>query len=163
MAIFINQQYRNTISLLIWMIIVFSIGFIIGSLTKSQISTWYETLNKSPLTPPNSIFPLVWSILYVILAICGWKLWMDSKEHDIMTAKILYIIQLGLNWSWTPLFFQYHLTGISLLVLVMMDLLTSLIIFFIYPRIKILAFLMLPYLIWILLATYLNFYIWQHN
>lgn len=158
-----NTENKSYISLLIWIAGLIAIGAIIGSLTKSEISTWYSTLNRSNLTPPAYVFPIAWSILYATIGICGWIIWHTPSLSKLMSIKGLYIIQLALNWSWTPLFFHYHLTGLSLLILGCMDILVWALIWLAYPKIRSVSLLMLPYLIWILFASYLNFYIWQHN
>lgn len=140
-----------------------AIGGLIGSLTKPEISTWYSTLNRAPLTPPNYVFPVVWTILYGMIGACGSLIWYKPSFQNLSVIKTLYIIQLILNWSWTPLFFCYHLTGFSLIVLGAMDILVGMIIWLAYPKVKSVSLLMVPYLLWILFASYLNFYIWWYN
>ncbi len=150
--------------LIIWTLGLIAIGGVIGSLTKPEISTWYSTLNRSTLTPPNYVFPIAWTILYGIIGACGWLIWCPQAFPKLLSViKTLYVIQLILNWSWTPLFFHYHLTGLSLVVLGTMDILVFALICLAYRKMKAVSLLMIPYLSWILFASYLNFYIWQHN
>ena len=156
-------QTKNYLSLIIWIAALVLIGSIIGSLTKPEISTWYITLNRAPLTPPNYVFPVAWTILYGAIGACGRVIWSTESFSNLKLIKSLYLIQLILNWSWTPLFFYYHLTGFSLLVLVAMDILVGMIIYLAYPKIRSVSLLMIPYLLWIVFASYLNFYIWQYN
>ena len=158
-----DKNNKNYISLTLWVGLLIAIGWVIGSLTKSEISTWYATLNRSPLTPPNSVFPIAWTILYTIIGICGWLIWLEPSGTQLKTIKTLYIIQLILNWVWSPLFFIYHLTGLSLLVVSFMDILVGTLIWLAYPKIRSVSLLMIPYLLWILFASYLNFYIWWYN
>ena len=158
-----NQGTKNYLSLIIWILGLIAIGGVIGSLTKPEISTWYSTLNRARLTPPNYVFPVAWTILYGIIGASGWLIWRDVSFPKHTAIKTLYVTQLILNWSWTPLFFHYHLTGLSLLVLVAMDILVCALTWLAYRKMKAVSLLMLPYLLWILFATYLNFYIWQHN
>lgn len=154
-----NTQNKNYISLIIWMAVLLFIGSLMGSLTKNEVTSWYSTLNRSPLTPPNYVFPFAWTILYTIIAVCGWIIWRVSSFSELRAIKSLYLIQLILNWSWTPLFFHYHLTGFSLVILLVMDVLVAMIIYLGYARIRLASLLMTPYLLWILFATYLNFYL----
>ncbi len=161
--LFMNAENKNHLSLIIWIVALIVIGGVIGSLTKPEISTWYSTLNRSILTPPNYVFPIAWTILYGIIGACGWLIWRESSFRKLNVIKIIYLTQLILNWSWTPLFFHYHLTGFSLVVLVAMDILVGILIFLAYRRMRAVSLLMIPYLSWILFASYLNFYIWQHN
>ncbi len=139
------------------------IGGIIGSLTKPEISTWYSALNRSTLTPPNYVFPIAWTILYGIIGACGWLIWGASSFPKLRVIKTLYVIQLILNWSWTPLFFHYHLTGLSIVFLGLMDILVGTITWLAYQKMRAVSLLMIPYLSWILFASYLNFYIWWYS
>lgn len=155
-----KKQY---LSLALWILALIVIGSLIGSLTQSEITTWYSTLHRSLLTPPDYAFPIVWTILYTLIAISGWIIWRTTLFNHLRFIKCLYVMQLLLNWSWTPLFFSYHLTGLSLAVLLIMDMLVGLIICLSYKNIKAVSLLMMPYVVWIILATYLNFYIWFYN
>ena len=157
------MQNKNYLSLIIWIVALITIGGVIGSLTKSEISTWYSALNRSTLTPPNYVFPVAWTILYGIIGACGWLIWHKSSSPKLIIIKTLYVAQLILNWIWTPLFFHYHLTGLSLLVLGLMDILVVTLIWLACRKIKAVSLLMIPYLSWILFATYLNLYIWQYT
>jgi len=158
-----NMQTKNYPSLIIWIVALIAIGGVIGSLTKPEISTWYSTLNRSTMTPPNYVFPVAWTILYGIIGACGWLMWRKPSFPKLRIIKTFYAIQLILNWSWTPLFFHYHLTALSLIVLVAMDILVCVLIWLACQKMKAVSLLMIPYLLWILFATYLNFYIWQYN
>ena len=158
-----NQSTKTYLSLIIWIVVLIAIGGVIGSLTKPEINSWYSTLNRSTLTPPNYVFPVAWTILYGIIGACGWLIWRPQAFPKLSIIKTLYVAQLILNWSWTPLFFHYHLTGLSLVVLVVMDSLVGAISCLAYQKIRTVSLLMIPYLSWILFASYLNFYIWQYN
>lgn len=158
-----NQGTKNHLSLIVWIMALIAIGGVIGSLTKPEINTWYSTLNRSTLTPPNYVFPVAWTILYGIIGVCGWLIWRASSFPKLSIIKTLYVAQLILNWSWTPLFFHYHLTGLSLVVLGTMDIFVFALICLAYKKIRAASLLMIPYLSWILFASYLNFYIWQYN
>jgi benzodiazapine receptor len=157
------MQNKTRFSLIIWIVALIVIGGVIGSLTKPEISTWYSTLNRSALTPPNYVFPIAWTILYGIIGACGWLIWRSQAFPKLSIIKTLYVTQLILNWSWTPLFFYYHLTGLSLVVLGVMDILVCALIWLAYKKMRAVSLLMIPYLSWILFATYLNFYIWWCN
>ncbi len=157
------MKSKKYISCVIWIIALIAIGSIIGSLTKSEVNTWYSNLNRSPLTPPNYVFPIAWTILYGMIGFCGWFIWRAPSYLKLEQIKILYIIQLILNWCWMPLFFRYHLTGLSLLNIIIMDFAVSLLIYLAHAKLKSVSLLMTPYLLWILFATHLNYYIWQYN
>ncbi len=157
------MKNKNHLSLIIWIVLLIAIGSVIGSLTKPEISTWYSTLNRSKLTPPNYVFPVAWTILYATIGACGSLIWRGASFPKLKTLKTLYITQLILNWSWTPLFFHYHLTGSALIVLSCMDILVGMLILLSYSKIRVVSLLMIPYFLWILFASYLNFYIFWYN
>jgi len=158
-----NATNKTQLSLIIWIMALITIGGAIGSLTKPEINSWYSTLNRSSLTPPNYVFPIAWTILYGILGFCGWIIWNENSFSQIRTIKIIFIIQMILNLSWTPLFFTLHLSGISLIILFFMDILVTGLIFLTYKNIRLLSLLMTPYLLWILFVSYLHFYIFLNN
>lgn len=158
-----NAENKDYISLVVWIVALIFIGSILGSLTKTEVATWYSTLNRSPLTPPNYVFPVTWTVLYSLIATCGWIIWRQQPLPKLRLIKSLYMMQLILNWGWTPLFFRYHFIGSSLICLLIMDIAVAIIIYLGYARIRSVSLLMIPYSGWILFATHLNFYIWQYN
>lgn len=157
------MKIKNYVSLITWIVVLILIGSIIGSLTKAEINTWYSTLNRSPFTPPNYVFPVVWTMLYAMIATSGWIIWRTPSFPQLRLIKSLYVMQLILNWSWTPLFFSYHLIGLALICLSLIIILVTSLIIKSYQKINIAALLLMPYLLWLLLAAHLNFYIWQYN
>ncbi|WPY00722.1 Tryptophan-rich sensory protein [Candidatus Trichorickettsia mobilis] len=94
-----NQGIKNHLSLIIWIVVLIAIGGVIGSSTKPEISTWYSTLHRSTLTPPNYVFPVAWTILYGIIGACGWLIWREPSFRKLSVIKTLYVTQLILNWS----------------------------------------------------------------
>lgn len=150
------------LSLIIWILALILAGSIIGYITKTEVNTWYQTLHISPLTPPSYIFSIVWTILYGIIGYCGWQIWSSSLPY-LSTIKNLYIIQLILNFSWSILFFKYHLINISLISIVSIVIIVAILIYLCCQNLKLVSLLMTPYALWLLFATYLNFYISQHN
>lgn len=151
---------KSFLVLLAWISTLILIGWIIGLLTKSNVATWYPTLIRSPLTPPNYVFAPVWTILYAMIGAAGWLIWGEENQK---TLKTLFIAQLVLNWSWTPIFFSYHLTGMALICLLAILALVATIIAKTHQSVPKVAILLTPYFLWLLLACHLNFYIWMHN
>jgi len=158
-----RTEKKNYVLLIIWVILLMLIGSGIGFLTKPSVDTWYLTLNRSSLTPPSYVFGTAWSILYAMIAISGWFIWESKSFSQLKLIKILYVLQLVLNWSWTPLFFSYHYTSLALFCIALILVLTIAIIIKAYKQLIQVSFLLLPYITWLLFAGYLNFYIWQYN
>ncbi len=103
----------HLIKLIVWILFFEMIGFFLGLLTQANIHSWYESLHKSILTPPGPVFSVVWSILYALLAIVCFTLWQNRHKSQTKTVSNLFLIQLIMNWIWTPLFFQFHWLGFS--------------------------------------------------
>lgn len=162
-SMLIMSNKKSYLYLIIWVAILLLISSAIGSFTKSSIDTWYKTLIKSPITPPNYLFGIAWTALYVSIATSGWIIWHSDPFNELKSIRNLYISQLLLNWSWTPIFFSYHLTGVSLICLCTIIILVVLLIIKAYKKIRTASLLLIPYLLWLLFAAHLNFYIWQYN
>lgn len=156
------MNFKEWIKLIIWIAAFEIIGFIFGMLTQANLD-WYEGLNKSVFTPPDSVFSIVWSILYAVMAIVGWALWKDRNNIQTKLAIYLYFIQLLMNWAWTPLFFQLHLLGFSFLWIITMVFLNGVIIISLKDEKKVIAFALIPYFLWLVFAAYLNGVIWGLN
>jgi len=121
---------------------------------------WYESLNKAPWTPPNAAFPIVWAGLYVCIAISGWQIF--HRDHP--TLKTLWILQLILNALWSWAFFGQHWVLLALLNLIAIDaLVINLILKARRLGLNSVSLLLTPYVIWLLLATSLNTYIFAAN
>ena len=146
-------------SALIWILFFQFIGFALGSITSANME-WYHTIIKSSLTPPNFVFPIVWSILYTLLALVGHFLWQNRQEQKANHILVFFIIYLVLNWLWTPIFFGWHLTGLALLDILTIIAITIYITIKTWANYPIIAYVMLTYLLWLLFASYLNFIIW---
>jgi len=158
-----NPKNKSLLSLIIWMVTLVAIGSAIGSLTKPAITIWYSSLIRSSLTPPNYVFPFVWTILYSMIGAGGWLIWHAQLFPTLNIIKTLYVAQLILNWSWPFSFFVYHLTGLSLIILGIMNILVGALIILAYREMRAVSLIMIPYLCWIAFASYLNFYIWHYN
>lgn len=139
------------------------IGYLFGLLTQANIEPWYLGLEKSRLTPPGIVFSIVWSILYAILAIIGWSLF--NRRHEIKFKQIyhLYVLQIIMNWAWTPLFFQFHWIGFSFIWLVVLACINGIILIKLRNQMRWIAILQFPYFLWLIFATYLNGMIWILN
>lgn len=118
-------------------------------------SGWYNSLTKPFLSPPNYVFSPVWAVLYVLIFI-SLILFIASNKKDKTYGYIFFIIQLGLNLAWTPVFFLLHNIPLALTVILLLDVFVLLTIKEFYATSKISGMLLIPYLVWILFATYLN-------
>jgi tryptophan-rich sensory protein len=121
------------------------------------MNSWYEALNKPPLTPPNWIFSPVWTVLYVMIAVSIILYYRTpSKQHPIMTTAVL-LIHLLTNIIWTFLFFRLKSPGSALIDIIILDISLIFLILWFWKARPSAGILLIPYLLWILFATYLNF------
>jgi tryptophan-rich sensory protein len=126
-----------------------------------QPGSWYETLQKPTWNPPNWVFGPVWTILYIGIAIAGWRVWCETGRF--VSALALWIGQLVLNACWSMLFFGLHRPDIALVDII---LLLALIVAFIVKARRhstLASWLFVPYFAWVAFAAALNFAIWQLN
>jgi len=123
---------------------------------------WYRQLKKSPLTPPSWIFPIVWPILYILIIISG-VIYVKNGGSLTSTGFGYYMISWILNLSWSPIYFTYKMTGISFIVILLMVVFIYLTINAFYTTSKLASYLLIPYLLWVSFASYLNGYIYFMN
>jgi benzodiazapine receptor len=162
-ALLKNLKIKNYYQLALWLVLLLTVSSLMGMLTRNSINVWYAALVRSPLTPPNYVFSVVWIILYIMIAVSGWMIWSSYPFKELKRIKGLYLAQLFLNWMWTPLFFYYHFIGSALICLFSIVVLVALIIKQSYQSSKITALMLTPYFVWVLFALYLNGYIWLYN
>ena len=118
-------------------------------------SVWYYNLTKPPLAPPDWIFPPVWSILYFSMLV-ALLLYLFKPSQNKKSGYIDFIAQLILNLLWTPAFFYLQNIVLALIVIILLDIFVILTIKSFYRVSKISGLILMPYLLWILFATYLN-------
>ena len=145
----------------LWIIAYQAISYGIGVVTRENMG-WYDSLEKSSLNPPDIAFPIVWTILYVLLALAGWKMWQVRKTAPIAFAA--YWVQMLLNWGWSFVFFAAHLVLAGFIWIVIFDLaMLAFIVLAWKANLKLPALLVLPTLLWGSFAGYLNYSIWVLN
>lgn len=124
-------------------------------------SEWYATLNKAPWTPPGWVFGFAWTTIMICFSLYMAFLWpcIESKKKVIG----MYSIQWILNVLWNPVFFYWHRIGTALFVITMLTLLIGGWLFLFWSNLRFKSVLILPYFIWLLIATSLNGYIYLNN
>ena len=148
---------------MVWIIIFQLVGYLLGTLSQDNMATWYQTLYQSSLTPPAIVFPVVWSILYVMIALSGWSLWQHRARPKATMALGFYSAQMLLNWAWSPLFFNFHLIALSFYCIILISLLTLITILITKNNFKFSSVMLIPYLVWLIFAGYLSGVIWRLN
>ena len=124
---------------------------------------WYQTLNKPFLTPPAAVFPIAWSILYLLITISFILYIKKSLSLKDIIHLSLFFSGLILNFLWTPIFFKLHDMKLALMIIVMIIFLLIPNIILFYKKDKLSGLLLIPYLIWLLFAFYLNYQLIKLN
>ena len=149
---------RRKLSLVLMLLVCFGVSAFGALFTPGE---WYQSLHRAPWSPPNIAFPIVWSILYVLIAIAGWLIYCSTPNMQHSTKMFrVWIAQLMLNGLWSWVFFGLHQTQLALLDMLLIDCLVVYLAYncFIHD-LKLAAYLLAPYLLWLLLATTLNAYV----
>jgi len=142
------------------------IGGGLGSIvTRKNIKTWYPTLTKPWFTPPNWAFGPAWCTLYTSMGYASYLVYRDGGgfSGEGRTALALYGTQLFLNWAWTPIFFGAHKLKLALAEVICTDLAAAATMYTFFPINTYAGLLMVPYQIWLTLATALNYCIARDN
>ena len=146
--------------LLICIVIPLAVGGLSAFLTRDDMQI-FESLNQPALSPPGWLFPVVWTILYIMMGIASYLVLVSGKPNE--EALQAYRAQLFFNFLWSIIFFNLEKYLLALLWLVGLWVLILLSIVRFYRISKPAGWLMIPYLLWVTFAGYLNFMIWRLN
>ena len=141
-----------------------TVGLISAALTKDNMNV-YDKLTTPPLSPPGILFPIVWTILYVLMGVSSAMVYIDKDKNPAAAKKglIWYGVSLILNFLWSIIFFNMQAAFFALLVLIAL-LYTIIRTILDYRKVNpVAAYLQIPYAIWVAFAGYLNVGIWLLN
>jgi tryptophan-rich sensory protein len=151
-----------TIRLILFLALNFGALAIGGFFTSKGVpSEWYTTLIKAPWTPPGWVFGASWTLIMICFSVYMAYLWPVTQKKSLLLG--LYVFQLILNIGWNPTFFYYHNASIGLVIISSLTLLIGYLLFSYFPTLKLKSILITPYLIWLIIATSLNAYIFIRN
>lgn len=140
----------RSVGFLLFLVLTVGGGLAIGYITLP--GEWYAGLVKPSFNPPNWIFAPVWTILYVLIAIAGWRVW----DRELTSAQQFWWAQLVLNFLWSPVFFGFQQMGAGLLVIVLLLIAIIGFIRVAWEPERPAALMFIPYLVWVAFATLLN-------
>ena len=147
--------------LLFYIITTILIG-VIPSIFVFKSMNIYNSLNRPPLSPPSIVFPIAWTILYILMGISIYII-MQSKRKLKKNARLIYYIQLATNALWTPIFFGFKEYFLAFLWILMLIVFVITMILTFYKISKKAAYIQIPYLLCLLFASYLNFGVFVLN
>lgn len=159
-----KETKSTALTFLIAIIIPLAIGGFSAFLTRDNMNL-YEEVNTPPLSPPGFLFPVVWTILYVLMGVSSAFIW-QSREEDKDTADrglLFYAVSLFFNFVWSLIFFNFRAYLLAFLWLLVMLTLIILTVISYKKAVPLAAYLQLPYILWTAFAGYLNFGVWLLN
>lgn len=153
---------KHAIALIVFFAACLGVGGLGSFFTAKSVRDWYPQLRKPAGTPPSWIFGPVWTSLYILMALSAWLVW---REFGLgaRPALLIFFAQLALNAAWSGIFFGLHMLEIAFLQIVILWFAIAFTIFVFYLLVPLAALLLLPYLLWVTYAAYLNWGIWRLN
>ena len=158
------MDLSSIIKLIVSILASFAAGGIGSLFTFKAIPTWYASLKKPHYTPPNRAFGPVWTSLYILMGISVFLVWQKGlSTNGALLAFVLFWIQLAINALWSVIFFGMKSKGGGVITIIILWLLilATIVSFF---RVTVWAGgLLIPYIVWVSIASYLNIGIWMLN
>ena len=156
-----NKKNWKTYAL--WIGITEAVGALSGWLSREGTKYYQDNIVKPPLSPPSSVFPIVWGILFAVMGYGAARIFLSEQSAARRKGLNLYVAQLIVNFFWSLIFFNAQAFGFAFLWLLLLFVLVVLMILSFRKTDKLAAWLQIPYLLWLLFAAYLNFGVWYLN
>ena len=147
----VKPHAPNLLSTALFIAAIVTISMAIGYVTRP--GEWYADLSKPFFNPPSWVFGPVWNILYILIAIAGWRI---MHRTGAIRAKAAWVVQMLLNWAWSPAFFGGEMPWLAVGIIVLLLLSILFFIFETWRTDRISAWLFTPYAAWVAFATLLN-------
>lgn len=149
--------------LLVFVIISLAAGRLGAAITEPALAGWYDTLRKPGWTPPDIVFPVAWSLIFVTIGIAAWLVWRTAERGEARLPLTLFVAQLVINVLWSFCFFGQRSPLLGLVCLGALAVAVVLTTLAFYRVSRPAGWLFLPYLLWLGYAGALNFAIWEMN
>ena len=151
------------LSLATFVAVCLAIAALAGAATAKSVGSWYQPLEKPQFTPPDWLFAPVWTVLYIAIAVAGWRVWMARGRAGARGAMTAYSAQLALNLAWSFVFFGYHMIGVAFaeFLVLLAAIGVNAVLFWRIDRMA--GWLLAPYAAWVAFASVLNLALWQLN
>lgn len=160
----LSGRKANIRSYIVATVIPLAVGILSALLTKENMNIYAE-VKTPPLAPPGFLFPVVWTILYILMGISSAVIW-NRRENNLQAARsglMYYIASLAFNFTWSIIFFNLRSFLVALAwLLVLLYLIVCTVVE--YKKVyQVAAYLQIPYIVWVSFAGYLNAGIWWLN
>lgn len=143
-------------------LLTLAVGGLSGFLTSMGMDS-FDALTKPPLTPPSFLFPIVWTVLFILMGVGAARIFMTEPTAARNRALIVYVVQLAVNFFWSIIFFNLQAYDFAFFWLILLWVLILTMIYLFCKVDKPAALIQIPYAIWVTFAGYLNLMIWLLN
>ena len=143
-------------------LLTLAVGGLSGFLTSMGMDS-FDALTKPPLTPPSFLFPIVWTVLFILMGVGAARIFMTEPTAARNRALIVYVVQLAVNFFWSIIFFNLQAYAFAFFWLILLWVLILTMIYLFCKVDKPAAHIQIPYAIWVTFAGYLNLMIWLMN
>ena len=158
-----RSRRRDILGLIAFLALCFGVSAIGGAVTATSVGGWYQTLHKPSFNPPDWVFAPVWTMLFAIMAVAGWRVWRAPGPRAAGVAMVLFAAQLALNLAWSFLFFGLRSIGAALIEIVALLAVIIATTAAFWQRDRLAGILFVPYAAWVAYATLLNAALWRMN
>ena len=148
------EKKQSKVTFIVYLMAPIFVGLLSSAISSGQMRQFSE-LNQPPLSPPAMLFPIAWSVLYVLMGIGSYLIYRSEHENSI-PLLFVYFIQLFFNFFWSPMFFNAKMYWFAFVWLMIMWTMILFIVTKSYKISKTASFLFMPYLAWCTFAAYLN-------
>ena len=157
------RRTRDILGLAAFVVLCLAISALGGWATATSVTTWYPTLTKPAFNPPNWVFAPVWTALYLMIAVAGWRVWKARGFAGARAEMSVYALQLALNLVWSFVFFGAQAIGAALVeILVLLAAIVANV--WLFWRVdRVAGLLLVPYAAWVSFAAVLNDALWRLN
>jgi tryptophan-rich sensory protein len=154
---------RDLLGLVAFIALCLGISAVGGLVTAKSVATWYQALDKPAFNPPDWLFAPVWTVLYLMIAVAGWRVWRLRGLAGARFEMTVYALQLVLNLAWSFMFFGARLIGVAFgeIVVLLTAIIVNALVFWRVDRIA--GWLLAPYAAWVTFALALNLALWRLN
>lgn len=156
-------RQRDLAGLAAFVVLCLGISAVGAAVTATSVGTWYAALAKPAFNPPNGVFGPVWTVLYLMIAAAGWRVWRRRGLLGAKGAMAAYALQLALNLAWSCVFFGAQAIGAALVVIGVLLAAIALNAALFWRVDRAAGWLLVPYFAWVAFATVLNAALWRLN
>ena len=161
-----RSRLRDALGLAGFVALSFAVAGAGGAITATSVGSWYPTLAKPAFNPPDWVFGPVWTLLYAMIAVAGWRVWRLrgwTRNGALDPALLAWALQLGLNLCWSFVFFGAQMIGAALIEITVLLAAIGVTARLFWRVERAAAWLLAPYAAWVAFATLLNAALWRLN